>query len=60
MSKTRKIFVITFLVLGSGLISISFFAKIEHWTNGIYCYFALGGLILATSALVLTVRKPRV
>lgn len=58
MTRLRKTLVISFLVLGSTLIFISFFAKLEHWSDMTYCAFAFGGFLFATTALVLTVRKP--
>ncbi len=60
MSKTRKTLIILLLVLGSVLIFISFFAKLEHWSNLVYCALAFGGFILATAALVLTISRPKV
>lgn len=59
MSKLRKTLIIVFLVVGSLLIFFSFFAKLEHWADFVYIAFALGGLLLATSALVLAMRKPK-
>lgn len=58
MSNTRKTLIISFLILGCVLIFISFFAKLEQWSNMIYCAFAFGGFLLATTALVLTVQRP--
>jgi len=59
MSKTRWTLVIIFLVLGSALIFISFFAKLEHWSNEVYCAFAFGGFLFATTALIMTIRGTR-
>ncbi len=59
MSKTRKTLVITFLALGSVLIFYSFYAKLQHWPNKGCCFFAFGGLALAVTALVITVRAYR-
>ena len=59
MSKTRKTLVVTFLVVGWVLIGISFFAKIEHWSEMVYIAFAFGGFISATTALVLVMLKPK-
>jgi len=55
MSKTRKTLVITFLVLGSVLIFMSFFAKLGHWSNGLCCTFAFSGFLLAITSLILTI-----
>lgn len=60
MSKTRKLFIVIFLVVGSVLIVLSFLAKLEHWSNMICCTFALSAFLLAITALVLTLRKPKV
>lgn len=60
MTKTRKIFTITFLLLGCILIFMSFFAKLEHWSDMTYCVFAFGGFLFATTALVITIRGSKV
>ena len=60
MSKTRKTLIITFLIVGSLAVFVSFFAKLEHWSNTEYCAFACGGFLLATAALVLTITRPKV
>lgn len=59
MTKTRKTLIVTFLVMGWVLISISFFAKLEQWADFVYIAFAFGGFTFATIALVLTMRKPK-
>jgi hypothetical protein len=59
MSKSRMTIIVTFLIVGCVLIFISFFAKLEHWSNLVYCAFAFGGFLLATSALVLTIRSAK-
>ena len=54
MSKTRKALVIVFLVLGSLLIFLSFFTKLEHWSNGVYCTLALGGFLFGFDTIVIS------
>ena len=60
MSKTRKRLVIALMALASVLIFISFFAKLEHWSDGFYIILALSGVLFATTSLVLVMRKPKV
>uniref|UniRef100_UPI003216A3C8 hypothetical protein n=1 Tax=uncultured Draconibacterium sp. TaxID=1573823 RepID=UPI003216A3C8 len=59
MSKSRKTLIVTFLVLGAALIYGSFYFKSHYNTNKVCCVYAFGGVVMAITALVLTIRKPK-
>lgn len=59
MTKTRKTLIITFLIIGSVLILLSFLTRLGNWSDFTYCVFAFGGFLFATTALIITMIRTK-